>query len=295
MMRIIVGIIIVTLSGLAIDRNCKLPNKLSELEKPLSFEKLLRYNDVQRNTKKLENLCVHLLSFNEKKYHWKMLLVTNPKKSTGFFWFLPHDDENSAFDSAVYATEKYGGGFLSVISNDKRYFMGQDPNRNFGTDSHTAKICKKQHYPAPLYSKYIFEIIDSYKKPNMPYLALHNNKNGWYGNGGAGGVSILKNSKTVKSYLSGKVLTGKFKGMKDEDNLVYIAGKKKYPNRSKLDALLSDGLHVKYEIVNERSNDCSMSNYLVLNKGNNYYNIETEKGDVKTQRKMIDKLMNSIK
>jgi hypothetical protein len=24
-----------------------------------------------------------------------------------------------------------------------------------------------------------------------PYLALHNNKNGWHGNGGSGGISVL--------------------------------------------------------------------------------------------------------
>ena len=223
-----------------------------------------------------------------------MLLVYNPNKLKGTFWFLPHDNENSAFDSAVYSTKKYGGGFLSVIANDKRYFKGQDPNRNFSTNKKNSHTCK-QRYSSPIYTNTIFTIIDTFKFLNMPYLALHNNKNGWYGNGGSGGISILKNSKVVHSYTSETVLSGKHKGIKDEDNLVYIAGKTSKPPRTKLEKLINLGLHVKYEVVNQKNNDCSMSNYVILNKGSKYYNIETEHGDTKTQKQMIDLLIKNIK
>ena len=71
-----------------------------------------------------------------------MLLVTNEEHPVGPFWFLPHDDENTAFDSAVYATKKYGGGFLAVMANNERYYKGQDPNRNFGDTYGIVRRCK---------------------------------------------------------------------------------------------------------------------------------------------------------
>ena len=123
----------------------------------------------------------------------------------------------------------------------------------------------------------------------MPYLALHNNTNG-------GGVSVLKSSKSVQSFLAyprEQVTHGK--GLKDEDSLVYIAGSHSKPPSRKINRLLHEGMHVKYERVNRTNNDCSMSNYVVLGKhSERYYNIEAQHGDGRTQRKMIDKLMEHI-
>ncbi len=252
--------------------------------------------DIKRNSQALKALCVNQIEFDEGEYHWKMLLVTNPKQPKGPFWFLPHDNEDTAFDAAIYATQKYGGGFLAVMANDQRYFAGQDPNRNFSDDIQTAKICKQQKYPAPKYSKNIFTIIDTYRADNIPYLALHNNKDGWYGNGGQGGVSILsKSSQIVKSYPASEDITHQSKGIKDEDSLVYIAGTKKTPDQIKLKRLLELGLNVKYEIIDMQHNDCSLSNYIVLKKHTeDYYNIEVEHGDLATQKKMIDKIINTF-
>ena len=261
------------------------------IDTPLS--KIRAVSDIRRNYSSLQKLSVHIIRFDEGRYHWKMLLVTNPKKPKGPFEFLPHDNEDAAFDTAVYASLKYGGGFLAVMSNNKRYFMGQDPNRNFGDSKQTAKTCKKQHYPAPKYSKIVFKIIDYYRASGMPYLALHINKNGYYGNGGSGGVSILKSSKIVKSYPAHKNITKKNHGLSDEDSLVYTAGKSSKPDRRKLSKLLRSGLNTKYEIVSSRTNDCSMSNFVILNKHTTkYYNIETQHGNKKTQKKMFDLLMH---
>jgi len=275
--------------------NCQLPKNLIHLDTKSSLETLLSYKDMKRNSEQLKTMCVHMLSFDEGQYLWWMVLVYNPNKVKGPFWFLPHDDENTAFDSTVYATQKYGGGFLAVISNDNRYYKGQDPNRNFGESKQTAQICKQQNHPAPLYSKYVFKVINSFRKSNMPYLAMHNNKNGWYGNGGSGGISILKISTTVRSYPSKGVLVGKSKGIRDEDSLFYIAGTEANPPAAKLKALLDAGMNVKYEVVNKKNNDCSMSNYVVLVKRGNYYNIETEHGDILAQKRMIDELMKILK
>jgi hypothetical protein len=38
-----------------------------------------------------------------------------------------------------------------------------------------------------------------------------------------------------------------------------------------------------------------MSNFIVLNKNSNYYNIESEHGDIVAQKLMIDRLMKILK
>jgi len=124
---------------------------------------------------------------------------------------------------------------------------------------------------------------------------MHNNKNGWYGNGGSGTISILAKSRTVKSYKAGNVIRGKKKGINDEDSLVYIAGKSKLPQKPVLEPLLQSQLHTKYEIVNAANNDCSMSNYVVLKKDGKYYNIVSEHRGEKAQKMMVDRLMKIIK
>jgi len=293
-MRYIIITLLLTIYSL--EARCNIPNDIRPLLENSSLNSLKKHSDIRRNFNALKNLCVNVVSFKEGKYRWRMLLVTNPKQQKGAFYFLPHDDENSAFDSAVYATLKYGGGFLAVMANNKRYFNGQDPNRNFGDTKRTAKICRQQHYPAPKYSQIVFDIIDTYRGRGFPYMALHNNKNGHSGNGGSGGVSILTSSRVVKSYPAHKNITKKDRGLRDEDSLVYIAGFSKTPNRAKLQSLLNEGLNTRYEIINKSYNDCSLSNYVVLNKNStNYYNIESQHRDSKTQKIMIDKIMGLIK
>ncbi len=283
----LVFVYIVTTLNLQANVVCKRPKMISDLRVTNSLDDLRGIVDVRRNIRSLANLCVDLLEFGEGRYKWQLLLVTHPKVPKGAFWFLPHDNENSAFDSAVYATQRYGGGFLAVVSGGNRYFHGQDPNRNFGETKSVAKHCKKQNYPAPKYSKIIFAIIDNYKRSDMPYLALHNNTNG-------GGVSILKSTNSVKSYPAYKIIRDGAR-LQDEDSLIYIAGRSKTPNSDKLSRLLKNGLNVRYEIVNKNTNDCSMSNYVILNRHTDrYFNIETQHGDSDTQKMMIDILMKSM-
>ena len=281
----------VTLYG----QECQRPSAIASLIQTSSLQALKHIPDVRRNIKALNTLCVDQISFQEGGYKWKMLLVTHPKAPKGAFWFLPHDDERTAFDAAVYATQKYGGGFLAVMADDQRNFQGQDPNRNFGDSRRDAKNCRQQNHPAPRYGRMVFSIIDTYRTSSMPYLALHNNKNGWYKNGGSGGVSMLKPSSIVHNYPAYANI-GKNRGLNDEDSLVYIAGKRQKPDQRKLNALLRQGLNTKYEVISHAKNDCSLSNYVVLTRGTeHYYNIEAEHGDIKTQKKMIDKLMRVLK
>ncbi len=122
----------------------------------------------------------------------------------------------------------------------------------------------------------------------MPYLSLHSNTN-------AGGISILKSSKMVKAYPAYPLSAiKKGRGLRDEDSLIYIAGRSNHPPKHILQTLLKHGINTKYEVVNRQNNDCSMSNYVVLAKRAGYYNIETQHGDSKTQKKMIDILMEQV-
>ena len=281
-------IIFILLTPLFIFANsCSLPSKINRFVVRSGLNSLKNYPDIRRNYRSLQGLCVNLVSFKEGRFNWKMLLVFNPKAQHGAFWFLPHDNENTAFNSAVYATRKYGGGFLSVIAGANRYFKGQDPNRNF-SDARV-RICNKQLAPSPIYTSVVFSIIDSFKDSGKPYLALHNNTNG-------GGISALNSSKYTKSFLAYSVAqVKKGIGLADEDSLVYIAGSSFTPPTQNISTLLGLGLNVKYEIVNRNSNDCSMSNYVVIGRGSsNYYNIETQHGKSATQKRMIDLLMHII-
>ena len=268
--------------------SCTIPSNIQYLVVKSGLNNLKEYSDIHRNYHSLKGLCVNLIGFKEGRLNWNMLLVFNPKAPRGPFWFLPHDNENSAFSSAVYATHKYGGGFLSVLAGGNRYFKGQDPNRNFSDSS--VRICSKQLAPSPIYTSVVFSIINYFRGAGMPYLALHNNTNG-------GGITALKSSKYTKSFLAySREQVKKGVGLSDEDSLVYIAGSSFKPPAQKISNLLGLGLNVKYEIVNSNSNDCSMSNYVVIGRSSsNYYNIEAQHGKTATQKRMVDLLMHLVR
>ena len=235
---IFLSIIFMTATTLQARSSCSRPAFIASIVQANSLQSLQNIPDIRRNLKALKGLCVDQIAFREGSHNWKMLLVTHPKAANGPFWFLPHDNEQSAFDAAVYATRKYGGGFLAVMSNDQRHFEGQDPNRNFGDTPSTAQNCAKQNEPAPKYGKIIFHIIDTYRAPSMPYLALHNNTNG-------GGISILRSTSSTHSFPAHKTISDG-QGLRDEDSLVYIAGTSKTPNKNKLNKLLKNGLNTRY-------------------------------------------------
>jgi|AAUQ01.1.fsa_nt_gi hypothetical protein len=290
MVKTLTIVSLITIFSLA-DR-CKIPTNLAPNLQILNISKVQNSSDFLRNKKYLKNLCIYSISFKENGRVWNMALAFNKKRPKGAFWFLPHDNENSAFDTAIYSTVKYGGGFLAVVTGGRRNNGSIDPNRNFATGNVVGN-CK----PSPIFTNTIFRVINYFKPRAMPYLSLHTNDNGHSGNGGRGTISILRKSSVTKSYPAYKYIKrGVRKGLRDEDSLVYIAGTSKKPPKSKLKKLLNSGLNVKYEIVSPKRNDCSMSNFVVLGKhSSNYYNIEVEHRDGRTQKIMLDRLMKIIK
>jgi len=259
--------------------NCPLPENIDKTVTKTPLSSASDAPDLKRNSWSMGDLCANRISFYDKGQKWNLLLVRNTKQPQGPFWYLPHDNENSALDAAVYATNTYGGGFLSVEASGKRYASGKDPNRQF---KNTSK-----------YTRNIFKIIDTFKRKDMPYLTLHSNKDGHERHGGDGTVSMRVSSSRTKTYPAGKIELGKREGLNDEDNLVYLAGMT--TDKQQIKALNEMGIHVKYELVNNASNDNSMSNYVALNKNRKtYINIESEDGDTGTQKEMIDKVMKLI-
>jgi len=259
--------------------NCPLPDNLDQHVKKVHLTSYRESPDLKRNSWSMGSLCADRITFKEGKQTWTFLLVWNSSHPTGPFWYLPHDNEESAFDAAVYAATRYGGGFLAVESNGQRYLSGKDPNRNFKKDSS--------------YSKTICRIIDTYKPAHLPYLALHTNAEGHLKNGGEGTVSMKKHSKNMHSFPAGNIKIGRKKGLEDEDTLIYLAGKE--VEREKVKKFNAMGLNVKFEKVTKRTNDNSMSNCIVLYKNHTkYINIETEHGDLSTQKKMIDRVMKIL-
>ena len=100
--------------------NCPLPDKLDGQVTQVQFTSYRESPDLKRNSWSMGALCADRITFKEGKQTWTFLLVWNTSHPKGPFWYLPHDNEESAFDAAVYAAAHYGGGFLAVESNGQR-------------------------------------------------------------------------------------------------------------------------------------------------------------------------------
>lgn len=240
---------------------CDLPREISNFVKEVKVES---NSDLKRN--KISDLCISQIQFQDKDVLWNLLLLWNPNKDSVISFFLPHDDENTAFDVGVRTLRKFGGGMLAVSSSEgTRNYKGIDPNRNF----------KKN-----LYSKNIFAILDHFKAREFSYMSIHNNKKSDLGT-----VSMKTTSNGVVNFPAKKKTK-----LSEPDNLVYLVGKE--VNFDKVRFINSLGMNVKYEILNNSKNDYSMSNYVFYNlKSENYFNVEAGIGEFNVQSEMVDKLI----
>jgi hypothetical protein len=103
--------------------NCPLPENLNTSVKKETLSSTSASADLGRDSGSMGGLCANRVTFYEDGKKWTLLLVRNTKQPRGPFWYLPHDNENTAFQSAVYATKKYGGGFLAVEANGQRMLL----------------------------------------------------------------------------------------------------------------------------------------------------------------------------
>ena len=253
----------------------------------------MRSRDLQRNRSVIAGapLCIRRQEIHEGQFHWVFHLIEHRKATKGPFWVLPHDNENAAFDTALRAVIKYGGGMLAVDSNGARRHRGQDPNRNFSKTASESRLCSAQRRPSP---RYTLEILAHYQGRRGPYLSMHNNHDGWSGNGGRGSISLYRETSVQRGFPSNSA-TGQ---LRDADNLIFIAGLG--PPSSvgsvgrRIKALNAAGLNVVYKQVTDRSFDCSLSDYVARHRLGDYYNIEAQHGQGKAQTEMLHRLMSML-
>lgn len=261
-----------------------------------------RDGDVLRNRKALSSrdLCLRLEVFTEGKLHWVLQIIQNRKLPHGPLWIVPHDDEDVAFDSAVYGVLRYGGTVVAVERNGDRYNrLGkrkQDPNRNFQVRGKGK--CRLQLAQSPLFTHRHMRWL----RKGQPIIALHTNKPGFDvipeldEEKSKGNVSIGM-PRSPDSPITEFPAVRPIRATSPDDTLIYVSSLLPPGRDSSLDrfvsALNASGIHVLYEHVED--NDCSLSNYAVSQRLP-YVNVEVVDGDdTGAQLRMIDAVMKLIR
>lgn len=257
--------------------------------------------DVARNRAVLASpdLCLRLEVFTEGRLHWVVQVIRNKNKPRGPLWVVPHDDEDVAFDSAVYAVQRYGGTVVAVERNHDRYNRigkrKQDPNRNFQIGN--SEKCQLQLARSPVFTRRVLQWLQK----GQPIIALHTNKEGFDPipvldeEKSKGNVSIgfpRKPDSNITEFPAARPIRAR----SPNDTLIYLASKLPVGQDAGLSrfvaSLNADGIHVLYEHVEK--NDCSLSNYAV-SRNIPYLNIEVVDGDdTGAQTRMIDAVMRLI-
>ncbi len=122
-----------------------------------------------------EGLTVTRIEFRDDRAFWRIYRIDNIRKPKGPLWFVPHDNENAAFQAAIYAVRAYGGQVIAVedarstsgpdsrMNGDVAFGKPIDPNRNFRDET-------------PNYAR---EILAGLGQPPRLIVALHTNEAGY--------------------------------------------------------------------------------------------------------------------
>jgi hypothetical protein len=250
--------------------------------------------DVQRNAALIaseKDLCITIDKTEENGFPWQFVVIQNEARKKGPTVFLLHDNEQAAFDTGLYSVIKYGGQLIAIEAGEDRQFRSQDPNRNFADTAAAAAPCRDMlKKPAPAFTEALWNYRN--RRDNF-ILTLHNNANGHAGNGGGGAISAARVSSVMKGMPA--------PNGGDEDDAVLLAGVAPFEENAKAQDLTAylhrNGVNVIYEHVRPERNDCSFSNYIVLNTSHLYLNIEAQHGHGVAQKQMLDVLYayNKIK
>jgi len=122
-----------------------------------------------------DGLSVSRIEFREDRAFWRLYRIVNLRHPGGPLWFVPHDNENAAFQAAVVAVRSYGGVVIAVeearsldgpdsrMNPDVAYGRSIDPNRNFRDDT----------------PNYAATILADLGAPPRLIVALHTNEPGY--------------------------------------------------------------------------------------------------------------------
>jgi hypothetical protein len=239
-------------------------------------------SDIARNAALIRKagLCYREEKLADAGLKWKLSIIENRAQPQGPRIAIPRDNEGSAFDVAVYAVATYGGRMVAVETGDQKgKARAQDPNRAFGT----GKSCAGLKHPAPRYTERLIGLL----KGGRHWFSLHNND---------GGLSAA----TTSGQMTGFVNAAATGALADPHNVVVFAGSELVTEPGPIgwrNRLQSLGMNVIYEQVDASTNDCSLSNYLVLHRLasiGKYFNIMVGANDHRTQKKMVDLLFGSL-
>ena len=242
--------------------------------------------DFRRNSAALADpaFCVAEAKFDERRHKW--IVHTIDSGRPGPLWPVMHDDEDTAFDNAVYGLARYGGVLVAVETGGKRNQDGVDPNRNFSADGvGCSKIGKDA---APLFTA----LFRPRYLAGQPIIALHANQGARISTGGLGHVSMDAAPRSMRVVPS----ADKGSELADTHTLVLLAATDPTaaPIEERADALSGSGVNVVIEPVRKGRGDCSLSNDAVLSGHDAYYNVTVDGEDGDKQRRIIDMIMSGL-
>lgn len=189
-----------------------------------------------------------------------LVVVDNPGKPDGPFWFAPHDDEAAAWRVGLRAVAEHGGRLVAVENRGRRLWPGPcpvscDPNRALGDNP---------------YGRAVTGLMG----PGQPVVGLHTNAPGREGQGGAGTTWADPADPAIWA-------PDALAGFADGDALAIVAGTtpKAQAGPPCLATFTAGGAPVLYEQV-RGPGDGSMSNYLALTQPRRpYVGLEARRGD----------------
>lgn|GEM_PF-714768 len=241
-----------------------------------------RDRDFERNRAQLESpdICMTKKTFREGSLPWTLQIIQNKAKPGDYFWFVPHDNENAAFDTAAYGVRKFGGTVVAVETGGNRNNHAQDPNRNFDAGGTSPQKCREQVARSPLFTANVLEFLHD----DMTVIALHSNTPG-------GGIS-MRSPLGGNRHFPARV---PFPSRSPDDTMIFVASTappEHDPNLRSFVSKLNDlGINVIYETVSPTKNDCSFSNYAALKGIRDYVNLEVVTDDGPGQIRMLELVM----
>lgn len=198
-----------------------------------------------------------------------LVVVDNPERPDGPFWFAPHDDEAAAWRVGLKAVAEHGGRLVAVENGGRRLWRGPcavscDPNRTLGDTAYGAAV-------------------RGLMAPGQPVIGLHTNAPGRKGRGGAGTIWAGPADPNLWPAPSPA-------GFADGDALAIVAGTapKAQADPPCVTTFTAGGAPVLYEQV-RGAGDGSMSNALALrDPGRVYVGLEARHGDDAALQALVD-------
>ena len=98
--------------------------------------------DVVRHADQLSDpaLCLMTRTVSVNDVAWRLTIVRNADRP-GPLWAVPHDEEDVAFATGVYAVREYGGVMIAIENDERRMVGDLDPNHIFATTQSEAALC----------------------------------------------------------------------------------------------------------------------------------------------------------